>query len=108
MAVSVRTVWDRAAIAALRTDPEVLAYVTDAARGVARALRAAAPKNTGAAADSIQDRPPARAKGARDVGWDKAHYYMSFQNNYATLGAGRTVNPNFQFVQQALDRYIHT
>jgi len=104
-AVSVRTVWNREQIAALKTDPEVLAYVELAAQGLARDIRAVTPKRTGAGAASIQVRPPPRAKGARDVGWDKAHFYLSFQNNYSTLG--RSTNPNFHFAQDALERYVH-
>jgi len=103
-AVSVRTAWDRAAIAALKTDPEVMAYVEVAAQGFAAIERALAPKDTGAAAASIQPRP-SRSKGALDVGWDKPHFYLSFQNNYATLGS-RT-NPNYRFALEALERYVH-
>lgn len=103
-AVSVRTVWDRPAIAALKTDPEVVAYVEVAAQGFAAVMRALAPKDTGAAAASIEPRA-SRSKGARDVGWDKPHYYLSFQNNFATLGS-RT-NPNYHFALEALERYVH-
>lgn len=102
----VRIVWDRPAIAALKEDPELLDYLHEAAQGLADAMRAVAPRLTGAGAQSIAPRPPARARGAMDVGWDKAHFYMSFQNNYATLGASHT-NPNYHFAQEALERYTH-
>jgi hypothetical protein len=103
-AVSVRTAWDRAAIAALKTDPEVVAYVEVAAQGFAALMRALAPKDTGAGAASIAPRD-SRSKGARDVGWDKPHFYLSFQNNYATLGS--KANPNYRFALDALERYVH-
>jgi hypothetical protein len=103
--VSVRTAWDRAAIAALETDPEIAAYTEAAARGFAAMARALAPKDTGAGAASIAARVAAEAPGQRDVGWDKPHSYMSFQNNYATLGS-RT-NPNYRFALDALERYVH-
>jgi len=103
-AVSVRAVWDRAAIAALKTDPEVVAYIEVAAEGLAAIERALAPKDTGAGAASIAVRP-SRAKGALQVGWDKPHYYLSFQNNYAMLGT--KANPNYRFALDALERYVH-
>jgi len=103
-AVSVRTAWDRAAIAALKTDPEVVAYIDTAAEGFAALERALAPKDTGAGAASIAARP-SRSKGARDVGWDKAHYYLSIQNSFSTLGT--QPNPNYRFALDALERYVH-
>jgi hypothetical protein len=103
-AVSIRTVWDRPAIAALKTDPEVVGLIETAAQQLASTMRALAPKDTGAGAASIEART-SRAKGARDVGWDKPHYYMTFQSQYATLGT--KVNVNFGFATEALDRYVH-
>jgi len=104
-AVSVRTVWSREQIAALKTDPEVEAFTHAAATGLARDLRVAAPKLTGAGAASIEVRP-ARSKGALEVGWDKAHYYMTIQNSFSTLGSH--TNLAFHFAQQTLENYIHT
>ena len=104
MRTSTRIVWDRKGIAALKTDPEIVAYVDEVARGLAGVMRAEAPKLTGAGAGSIQARP-SRTKGARDVGWDKAHFYLSFQNNFANLGS--KANSNFRFALTALNRYTH-
>lgn len=104
-AVSIRTVWDRQAIAALKTDPEVEAYIESASQGLASALRSAAPKLTGAGAASIAVRP-SRAQGARQVGWDKEHYYMTYQDFYSTFD--NHTNPNFGFAQETLERYVHT
>ena len=101
MRTSTRIVWDKVGIAALKTDPEVVAYVDEVARGLGADMRALAPKLTGAAAASIQARP-ARTQGARDVGWDKPHYYMSFQENFSTLGS--KANSNFRFALRALER----
>lgn len=101
----VRIKWDRAAIAALKEEPEMLDYLREAAEGLAQAIRTVTPRLTGAGAASIAPRPPARARGALDVGWDKAHYYLSFQNNFSTLASH--VNPNFHFAQEALERYSH-
>jgi hypothetical protein len=105
-AVSLRTVWDREAIAALKTDPEVQALVEFEAQALAAMMRATSPKRTGAGAASIMPRP-SRSKGARDVGWDKAHYYLTILNGYSTLGEAHRPNVAYQFVEDALNRHIH-
>lgn len=97
----VRLVWDRAQIKALKTDPELVAYVKEVAEGMARRERELAPKRSGAGAASIQARP-SRAQGAQDVGWDKEHYYMGYQE----LGTVHVERKNF--AGQTLATYIHT
>ena len=105
-AVSLRTVWDREAIAALKTDPEVQLLVEAEAQSLAAMMRATAPKDTGAGAASIMSRE-SRSKGARDIGWDRLHYYLTILNGFSTLGVGRKPNPSFQFVEDVLNRHIH-
>ena len=101
----VRIKWDRVAIAALKTDPEIVDYVREAAAGLAQAMASAAPRRTGAGAESIAARPARSSKGAFDVGWDPAHYYLTFQETFANLGS--KVNPNFRFAQSTVERYVH-
>lgn len=72
-----RVVVDEAAIAALATDPAILAQVGKVADRVADAIGSAAPKRTGAAARSVHAEPaPNPADGFR-VSWDRSHYYVS-------------------------------
>lgn len=89
---------DAAAIRALRTDPDVVALVEEAAGGIADALEALAPKHTGAAAASIDDKR-ARAAGAFNVGWDAAHYYLLFPEY------GTKYQPPQYFARTVLRRY---
>jgi hypothetical protein len=97
--VSTRVVWDYAKIRALKTDPDVAAATHAAADGLTELLRAMTPRATGAGADSIGARD-SRAKGAVDVGWDAAHYYLIFPE-YGTKFIDEQ-----RFARGALDRYI--
>lgn len=72
-----RVVLDEAAIAALATDPQILAAVGDVADRFAATLAGAAPKRTGASARSVHAEPaPNPADGFR-VSWDRQHFYVS-------------------------------
>lgn len=94
-----RVVVDEASVAALATDPAVLAQVGNVADRVADAIASAAPKRTGAAARSVHAEPaPNPADGFR-VSWDRGHYYMSFQND------GTAHQRALHFVDQALSKF---
>jgi hypothetical protein len=99
--VTVTTIWDENQIRGLREDPGVVAYVRDVGEGFARAERFLAPKRTGAGAGSIQVRP-SRSKGAVDVGWDREHRYMGYQE----LGTKYIARKNFAGLTVA--QYLHT
>ncbi len=97
----VRIVWDRTAIRALATDPDVARETHRASRDMARALASATPVRTGGGALSIAVRP-SRARGADDVGWDKQHFYLIFPE-YGTkfIDAQR-------FARRTLEHFIVT
>ena len=95
-----RIVWDRQALRALRTSPEVAAEVGRTSDELAVLLALATPRDTGAGAASVEARP-SRALGAEDVGWDKRHYYLSFVEFGTKHIEGR------HFGRDVLDRYTH-
>jgi hypothetical protein len=101
MGAGFRVVWDRAAIAALKTDPEVQDVIERVGDDMAGELRAATPKASGLGAESVQSRP-SRAKGARDIGWDKGHYYLIFPEYGTKYQAAQ------RFARDVLDRYTFT
>lgn len=90
--VSTRVVWDRKAVAELRLDPGVRAYIQSVGEQVAHDMRVLAPRDSGAGAASILARD-SRSKGATDVGWDKEHYYLIF--------------PEYGTVHQPAQRFAH-
>ena len=100
-AVSVRTVWDRPAITALKTDAEVVAYTREVAEGMSAYERRLAPKDTGAGADSIEARE-SRAGGALDIGWTTDYRYMGYQE----LGTVTVARKNF--AGRTVDEYKHS
>lgn len=71
-------------VKALEHDPRVVAQTGRNAAEVARRIAARAPRDTGAGASSIHAEPDPQGRGFR-VGWDKAHFYLSF----AELGTER-------------------
>lgn len=71
-----RVVLNQAAIDALASDPAVLAAVrAEVAEPVAAAMRAGAPKRTGAGARSIHVEDLPDGPGFA-VGWDPEHWYL--------------------------------
>jgi len=99
--VSTRTVWDRTAIAALKTEPQVAAYTHEVAEGMAAFERRLAPSKTGAGGDSIAIRD-SRAKGAEDISWDADHLYMGYQE------LGTKFVPRTNFAGRTVDEYQHS
>jgi HK97 gp10 family phage protein len=95
----VRIVWDRAALRGLKTDPQVVAHVDRAAQDMARELSAAAPRDSGEAAATIDARD-SRAAGAADVGWDADHFYLIFPE----YGTDR--QPPQRFARDLLNSYV--
>jgi HK97 gp10 family phage protein len=96
----VRIVWDRAALRGLKTDPQVVAHIERAAEDMARELAAAAPRDSGEAAASIEARDSGTA-GAVDVGWDAEHGYLTFPE----YGTDR--QPAQRFARDLLNQYVY-
>jgi hypothetical protein len=95
----VRIVWDRTALRGLRTDPQVMAYLERAAEDMAQELAAAAPRDSGEGATSIEARPSGVA-GAVDVGWDAEHGYLLFPEY------GTKHQPAQRFARDLLNSYV--
>jgi HK97 gp10 family phage protein len=95
----VRIVWDRAALRGLKTDPQVVAHIERAAEDMAQELAAAAPRDSGQAAATIEARD-SRAAGAQDVGWDADHFYLIFPE----YGTDR--QPAQRFARDLLNSYV--
>jgi hypothetical protein len=74
---TVRFEIDEAGIADLKNDPELIEYAHKAGEDFGEHLRSVTPRASGAGAASISAHD-SRAKGATDVGWDAAHYYLIF------------------------------
>jgi len=69
---------DQAAIAALASDPNVLAAIDAQINPmVVATMQRRAPKDTGAGAESIHSEPDPDEPGFR-IGWDPDHFYLSF------------------------------
>ena len=74
--MTTRFVVDQQAVDALGKDPKILAGLREVAEAAAARMRKRAPANTGRGAASIHVEPD--PDGFR-IGWDRQHYYMSFQ-----------------------------
>lgn len=90
--------WDRAAIRALKTDPDVTEMVDDVSRKMAERMRSSAPKNSGGGAQSISAHH-SRAVGADDIGWDANHWYLIFPEY------GTKFQAQQRFARDVLDAY---
>lgn len=96
--MATRVTVDQAAINALSKDPAILAGVREVAEAAAERMRKRAPENTGAGAASIHAEPDPDGGGYR-VGWDKAHFYMSFHE------FGTEDQPARPFVRPTVDEF---
>jgi hypothetical protein len=73
---------DDAAVARLAGEVTIRQAVLDRADLLVPGSRARAPKDTGAGAASIRAEPILDAgEWTAHVGWDRAHYYMGFQQS---------------------------
>lgn len=94
-----RVVLDQAALAALASDPQVLAVVrAQVAEPLAEDMRAAAPKRTGAGAASIHVEDDPDGRGLR-VSWDRKHFYMGFRD------LGTRFQRGWHFAERAARRF---
>ncbi len=89
---------DEVAVRDLVVDPQIVNYLFLLGEQFAEDLRSVTPKDTGAGAASIGPHT-SRARGATDVGWDKAHWYLIFPEY------GTKFQPAQRFARSLLDRY---
>lgn len=82
----VRVRIDQKAVESIMQEPGGQRLMRQIGRDFASKMRAVAPKDTSAGANSIDARDIKDKKGnpAVDVGWDKAHFYMIFPE-YGTI-----------------------
>lgn len=100
MADDVEVTWDDAAIAALEGDPHLLASLMEFGERVAAGARSAAPRRTGAGAESIHAEPHPGIRPEVRVSWSRDNYYMYFSER------GTVHMPARPFLVPALDRYL--
>jgi len=99
MADDVETTWDAGALAALVSDPLVMAGLMDIANEIAADARSTAPRLTGAGADSIHAEPQPGIDPEVHVSWEREKFYMRFQEQ------GTKHLPARPFLIPAADRY---